>query len=204
MRLFELLNIVESYTRIILRESTTELWTEDNNKTIIDGKRLCEVLHIETKPYENYEVIGVAIEDEKLYVAIYNKPLEADKKNVKDLLYEHNIKTCEELETVFNKAKTFDVIKKKGVNVGEFQKDLEVLQQHKDIEEELSINLITLFKALKNGIFTYKEYIPSEDLIIWKGQLYHKPMMSAFNTDLFMFDNYGTKWALTKEELEDD
>ena len=125
MRLFELLNIVESYTRIILRESTTELWTEDNNKTIIDGKRLCEVLHIETKPYENYEVIGVAIEDEKLYVAIYNKPLEADKKNVKDLLYEHNIKTCEELETVFNKAKTFDVIKKKGVNVGEFQKDLD-------------------------------------------------------------------------------
>ncbi len=73
MKLEQLLDIVEAYTKIIIRESSTELWTEHNNKTIINGKRLYEVLHKETKPYEDYKVIGVEVEDEKLYIAIYNE-----------------------------------------------------------------------------------------------------------------------------------
>ncbi len=73
MKLKQLLDIVEAYTKIILRESSTELWSELYNKTIINGKRLCEVLYKETKPYEDYKVIGVEVEDEKLYIAIYNK-----------------------------------------------------------------------------------------------------------------------------------
>ena len=71
MKLSQLLDVVEAYTKVIIRESKTELWTEHNNKTIIKGKRLCEVLHKETKPYEDYKVIGVEVEDEMLYIAIY-------------------------------------------------------------------------------------------------------------------------------------
>ena len=71
MKLRELLNIVEAYTKVIIRESETEMWTEHNNKTIIKGKYLWEVLHKETKPYEDYKVIGVKVEDEMLYIAIY-------------------------------------------------------------------------------------------------------------------------------------
>lgn len=69
MKLFELLNLVNLHTRISIRESPIEI-------SIINDKRLYEVLHKETKPYENYEVIGVEIEDEKLYIAICNRHFE--------------------------------------------------------------------------------------------------------------------------------
>ena len=71
MKLSQLLDVVEAYTKVIIRESKTELWTEHNNKTIIKGKHLWEILHKETKPYEDYKVIGVEVEDEMLYIAIY-------------------------------------------------------------------------------------------------------------------------------------
>ena len=35
------------------------------------------------------------------------------------------------------------------------KKDLEVLEEYKSIEEELGIDLITLFKALKDGVLSY-------------------------------------------------
>lgn len=73
MILGQLLDIVEAYTKVIIRESKTELWTEHNSKTIIKGKRLCEILHKETKPYEDYKVIGVEVEDEMLHIAIYKE-----------------------------------------------------------------------------------------------------------------------------------
>jgi len=73
MKLGQLLDIVEAYTKVVIRESSSELWTEHNNKTIINGKRLWEVLHKETKPYEEYKVIGVEVEDEMLHIAIYKE-----------------------------------------------------------------------------------------------------------------------------------
>lgn len=73
MTLGKLLDIVEAYTKVVIRESSSELWTEHNNKTIIKGKRLWEVLHKETKPYEEYKVIGVEVEDEMLHIAIYKE-----------------------------------------------------------------------------------------------------------------------------------
>lgn len=72
-----------------------------------------------------------------------------------------------------------------------------------DIEEKFEIDLSIMFKAMKNGINTIDGYIPPHDLIVWKGQLYRKPMGQPFHTDMFPFWKYGEDWALTKEELEE-
>lgn len=73
MKLEQLLDIVEAYTKIIIRELSTDLWTEHNSKTIINGKRWCEVSHKEIELYYDYKVIGVEVEDGKLCIAIYNE-----------------------------------------------------------------------------------------------------------------------------------
>ena len=84
------------------------------------------------------------------------------------------------------------------------------LGQLEDIEDELGIDLITLFKALKNG------YWYDMDNLKWKVGQFNlqlvngdfalcsnthdpfdaKPLVVAYLKD------YGKTWALTKEELE--
>ena len=87
-----------------------------------------------------------------------------------------------------------------------------------NIEEELGIDLITLFKALKDGIWTNQEQwygdekqgkirffqvrlLLEENAIgcihnsMWKGKEVIRTLY---------FKDYGKTWALTKEELEND
>ena len=75
------------------------------------------------------------------------------------------------------------------------------LKQYKDIEEEFGIDLITSFKACKNGI-----WIKSGDQIV-----FHKAPYKTLAENIAYFrrlfereyaDNYGITWALTREELE--
>jgi hypothetical protein len=63
-----------------------------------------------------------------------------------------------------------------------------------DIEEELGIDLITLFKALKNGIYG-KVGKNIENILA--------PHFSWHNKEIYIFkiQDYGKTWALTKEEL---
>ena len=75
-----------------------------------------------------------------------------------------------------------------------------------DIEEELGIDLVTLFKALKNGVYTdtdihidknkasqhkhfHFNYCVDDKFTIWLGRPHE-------------LKDYGKTWALTKEELE--
>ena len=97
-------------------------------------------------------------------------------------------------------------------------KDLERLEKYKSIEEELGIDLITLFKALRNGIWTNQEQcygnekqgkirffqvrlLLEENAVgcihnsMWKGKEVIRTLY---------FKDYGKTWALTKEELEND
>ena len=85
----------------------------------------------------------------------------------------------------------------------DYRKACQKLGQLEDVEEELGIDLITLFKALKNGIYTKTKngisFKRSNDLRIrphtnqW--QLYYFSYSRVFTKD------YGKTWALTKEEL---
>ena len=87
-----------------------------------------------------------------------------------------------------------------------------------DIEEELGIDLITLFKALKDGINVYYE---NEERYQFHNNLrleYHKTlgwglvdiygsicrndMPMKLDMEFYELKEYGKTWALTKEELE--
>ena len=76
------------------------------------------------------------------------------------------------------------------------------LGQLEDIEEELGIDLITLFKALKDGIYVNgeKEHV----LLFYDMDFFNKTsfQLHASNGINYYFKDYGKTWTLTKEELE--
>ena len=91
------------------------------------------------------------------------------------------------------------------------KKDLDRLEEYKKFEEELGIDLITLFKALKNGVYYFSydgqlmhDYVILTDNYIDVGA--HDKLSYSLMTFLekrtLLFTDYGKTWALTKEELE--
>ena len=83
-------------------------------------------------------------------------------------------------------------------------KCIQKLGQLEDIEEELGIDLITLFKILKNGIWVKTKNGISQHFTVsirkWLQTntycLYYRPYTHIW------FEDYGKTWALTREELE--
>ncbi len=81
----------------------------------------------------------------------------------------------------------------------------EKLCQLEDIEEELGIDLITLFKGLKNGIYFWDcdeegNHFCKEPKLRYFGirATFH---LIDYNGTYSHTDDYGLTWALTKEEL---
>lgn len=71
-----------------------------------------------------------------------------------------------------------------------------------DIEEELGIDLITLFKALKNGVYVRYTNNEIEHRIVAGIEEENITLCIKENKECYMyFDEYGKTWALTKEEL---
>ena len=75
------------------------------------------------------------------------------------------------------------------------------LGQLEDIEDELGIDLIILFKALKNGFYTKNAHYTGNEMGI---NVIDKCLCNEKwrDRDIFNFKDYGKTWALTKEELE--
>lgn len=71
-----------------------------------------------------------------------------------------------------------------------------------DIEEELGISLIKLFKALKNGIYNFNSGYIEHDMI---ANIKHWPegwgLVTCDSNLGVLLSDYGNTWALTKEEL---
>lgn len=98
------------------------------------------------------------------------------------------------------------------------QKILEIMQEnkkYKSLEEELGIDLITLFEALKQDyIYVKHHYGWSNTFKIKKeyiqGFKYADDTTPVFWTDdcgeehMVYIKNYEKTWALTREELEND
>lgn len=88
------------------------------------------------------------------------------------------------------------------------------LGQLEDIEEELDIDLLTLFKALKQGYIIdvfFNEEVRSMDvsgeqslLVDFSNKCFYDCFISnAGKYDkCYYFKDYGKTWALTKEELK--
>ena len=82
------------------------------------------------------------------------------------------------------------------------------LKSLEDIEEELGIDLITLFKALKYGFyFKYKNKIISSNNYLFQITVNIKDNWIFDIVDYYLsllsikLKDYGKTWALTKEEL---
>lgn len=88
------------------------------------------------------------------------------------------------------------------------------LKQLEDIEEELGIYLIILFKALKNGFYYYdngivhtsdnESYISLQAQSCLPNQMCIEVDYGDYSTMCFYFKDYGKTWALTREELEEN
>ena len=102
-------------------------------------------------------------------------------------------------------------------NIGEHINKLGKLE---DIEEERHIDLIILFKALKNGFYSKEygviKYIEPCEFVITFGEvlghfvtiqeLYFEDLDSVLDTTgrKWYLEDYGKTWALTLEELENE
>ena len=87
-------------------------------------------------------------------------------------------------------------------NAEKESKALTKLGQLEDIEEELGIDLNTLFKALKNGVYMLTKhfnivYCKCPKIVHYKNGW--RLLVHGANLSL---TTYGKTWALTKEELE--
>lgn len=83
------------------------------------------------------------------------------------------------------------------------------LGQLEDLEEELGIDLITLFKALKNGVYCKDEYGGEEKEFHDVRGIEKNGLSVVSNICEYpecdwteYFKDYGKTWALTKGELE--
>ena len=81
---------------------------------------------------------------------------------------------------------------------------IDKLGQYEDLEEEIGIDLITLFKATQQGIWMKrnKVFYFFDNLIV---DFKHKCLVQIVSNDeveTFPFDAYGEDWGLTREELE--
>ena len=117
----------------------------------------------------------------------------------------------------------YDLIGNYNSNIEEFTNNhklrnsvLNKLGQLEDIEEELECDLITLFKALKQGYI----YVKLEDGIIKREVdmldfkegvrcvLFYKSCQVDNNLQCYdmlnYIQDYGKSWALTREELEEN
>lgn len=86
------------------------------------------------------------------------------------------------------------------IDIFAYENCIEKLGQLEDIEDNLGIDLITLFKAIKDGFYTknarYTGY--GMGISITKKCLWN----DEWQDDIYYFKDYGKNWALTKEELE--
>lgn len=94
-------------------------------------------------------------------------------------------------------------------------KDLERLEKLEEIEKELGIDLLTLFKALKQDYIYYKHHYRWDDRYKINKEYIQGLKYADDNTPVFWTDDcgeehmvyikdYGKKWALTREVLGND
>ena len=89
---------------------------------------------------------------------------------------------------------------------------IDKLGQYEDLEEEIGIDLITLFKALKNGFYHIdknKHIYTTKPTKGNGGSMNFYTCLECIIAEdtfgdqyIFSLKDYGKVWALTKEELE--
>ena len=82
-------------------------------------------------------------------------------------------------------------------------KAIDKLGQLEDIEDYLGIDLITLFKALEEGIYTIRSKGKKRYPVLTHNNAVGYVFQFIFEPEgQYILIDYGETWALTKEELE--
>ena len=86
------------------------------------------------------------------------------------------------------------------------EKDLDLLEEYKKLEEEIGVDFITLIKMLKDDIYINDGGIVNEIGHIYKEKvksIEHWPVwgFTAGNNVEYAFKDRGRTWALSKEEF---
>ena len=97
-------------------------------------------------------------------------------------------------------------IKKRKFDIVE--KDLDLLEEYRKIEEEIGVDFITLIKMLKDGVYINDGGIVDEIGHIYKDQvksIEHWPVWGFTVGDNveYAFRDRGKTWALDKEEFHE-
>lgn len=80
-----------------------------------------------------------------------------------------------------------------------------------DIEEEIGIELITLFKALKYGVYYYTSQKQLTHDYVWLYDNYVSAsvrdklsysLLTCFQKQILSFEDYGKTWSIYRENLE--
>ena len=85
------------------------------------------------------------------------------------------------------------------------------LCQLEDIEEEIGIELTTLFKALKYGVYYYTSQKQLTHDYVWLYDNYVSAsvrdklsysLLTCFQKQILSFEDYGKAWSIYREHLE--
>lgn len=127
-------------------------------------------------------------------------PIIAKLGQLEDLMEKYNIADIGELECIIqNEEKGTDAF------VEYWEKRFpELLKPYKDIEKEIGIDLITLFKAIKDGVWvkTKNGITKHHTVHLMKWQQTSIYCFYYRHYSHIWFKDYGKTWALTKEELK--
>ena len=92
------------------------------------------------------------------------------------------------------------------------KKDLDQLEEYRKIEEEFGIDLITLFKVLKYGVYYYTSQNQLTHDYVWLYDNYVSAsvrdklsysLLTCFQKQILSFEDYGKTWSIDRKELEE-
>ena len=104
------------------------------------------------------------------------------------------------------------ILKCDPVEIMNLDKATEKLHKILEIEDELGIELTTLFKALKYGVYYYTSQNQLTHDYVWLYDNYVSAsvrdklsysLLTCFQKQILSFEDYGKTWALTESELEE-
>ena len=122
---------------------------------------------------------------------------------LEDLMEKYEVDDINDLDDRLEKYKFLATHEYSCVEVSAYNQMLKDLGKYHKIEEKLGIDLATLFKALKNGVYCEK----CEDRIkmeISYSDYFECFVFEDYNSHIHKLGDYRKTWALTKGEIENE
>lgn len=127
----------------------------------------------------------------------------------KEDIYLKSDKECEYCLTSYNDG--IAILKYDPVEIMSLDKATEKLHAILEIEEEIGIEITTLFKALKYGVYYFTSQKQLTHDYVWLYDNYVSAsvrdklsysLLTCFQKQILSFEDYGVTWSLCREELE--